>query len=144
MPTLVVRHENNCAMTRLGRIADYQAPWVGRTGLALIVALWLLVTLVGFAVGVATGIGILIVGGALIGGEVWIARKGKTHPRFALVWRLAWRVGMGIFVISVGVPHHGWGAVFPALLGSWLILTGLGQAWLDRRAVNAERGRTET
>jgi hypothetical protein len=60
---------------------------------------------------------------------------------FVLGWRLAWRVGMGILVIAVGVSRD-WGAVFAVLLGSWLILTGLGQAWLRWRIRKAE-SRTE-
>ncbi len=56
-------------MNRLRRIADYERPWVGRVGLALVVVLWLFVTVVGFAVGVENGLALLIVGAALIVGK---------------------------------------------------------------------------
>jgi hypothetical protein len=57
-------------VNRLRRIAEYQAPWVGWIGLALIVALWLLASLVGFAISIAAGLGVSIAFGVFIAGEV--------------------------------------------------------------------------
>ena len=65
---------------RLVRFAEYERPWVGRAGLALGVMLWLFVTAVAFGVGLANGLTILILGGTLIFGEVWIERSGERHP----------------------------------------------------------------
>lgn len=117
-------------MTKLGRLADYEAPWVGRTGLALIVALWLFFTFVAFVNNVVAGVGVLIVGGAVIVLEVWIERKGESHPTLVLAWRLGSRLVVGIVLISVSVVHARWAAVIPVLFGFWLILSGLGGAWL--------------
>ena len=130
-------------MNWLGRIAEYERPWVGRVGLALIVVLWLFITVVGFAADVATGLGFLIVGGALIVGEVWIERSGARHTTFVLVWRLFWRIGVGFVVIWIGaVSSDGWTVAVAVLLGSWLILSGLDVArfrWVETQAPPAER-----
>lgn len=113
-------------MNWLRRMANYERPWVGRVGWALIVVLWLFVTAVGFGTGVGTGLAILIVGGALIAGEVWIDRSGERHATFALVWFLSWRIGLGVTAILLGVVgSEGWAIAVPAVLGGWLILSGL-------------------
>ncbi|MCY7301502.1 MAG: hypothetical protein LH654_00360 [Thermoleophilia bacterium] len=131
-------------MTLLGRAAGYKAPWVGRTALALIIALWLFVTFVGFGVSAATGLEFLIVGGVLLVVEVWIERNGKGHSTFVLVWHLVWRVGMGAIVISKGVANGGWGLAIRALVGCWLILSGAGIAWLRWLAARAAGDGTKT
>jgi hypothetical protein len=127
----------------LGRLADYERPWVGRVGLALILALWLFVTVVGFAISARTGLAVLIVGGALIAGEVWIEQSRGRHATFALVWRLTWRIAVGVAVIASGVlGSDGWAAVVAATFGAWLILTGLVVAtfsWLQSRTAAAGR-----
>jgi hypothetical protein len=128
-------------MNWLRRAAEYERPWIGRVGLALVVALWLFVTVVGFAVGVETGLAFLIVGGALIAGEVWIERSGKRHVKFMVVWRLSWRIGTGLAVIVVGaVSSDGWTTAVAAIFGAWLIFSGLVVArirWLETRPVAA-------
>jgi hypothetical protein len=129
-------------MNWLRRIAEYDRPWVGRVGLALVVVLWLFVTLVGFGVGVATGMAFVIVGAALIVGEVFVEQRGGRHVNFVLVWRLSWRIGTGLAVIVVGaVSSDGWTAAITAIFGAWLILSGLVVArirWLEaRRAESA-------
>jgi hypothetical protein len=122
-------------MNWLRRVADYERPWVGRVGLALIVVLWLFVTAVGFAVGVETGFAFLIVGAALIVGEVWMERSGGRHATFVVVWRLSWRIGMGLVVIVLGaVSSDAWTAAVAAIFGAWWILSGLVVArlrWLE-------------
>lgn len=129
-------------MSLLRRIADYEPPWVGRVGLALVVVLWLFVTAVGFAVGAATGLAFLIVGAALIGGEVWIERTDGRHATFVLVWRSSWRIGVGLAVIVSGLARSdGWAAAVAAIFGAWLILSGLVFArlrWLEMRAAPDE------
>jgi hypothetical protein len=128
-------------MNWLLRIAEYERPWVGRVGLALVAVLWLFVAVVGFAVGVGTGLAFLIVGAALIVGEVWIERSGRRHVKFAVVWRLSWRIGIGIAVIVLGaIRSDGWTAAVAAVFGAWLILSGLVFArirLLETRAVAA-------
>ena len=123
------------------QIAEYERPWVGRVGLALVAVLWLFVTFVGFAVGVETGLAFLIVGAALIVGEVWIERSGMRHVKFVVVWHLSWRIGMGLAVIALGaIRSDGWTAAVAAIFGAWLILSGLVFArirWLETRATAA-------
>jgi hypothetical protein len=124
----------------LARIADYERPWVGRVGLALIVALWLLLTLVGFAAGVGTGLSFLVAGAALIAGEVFIERSGRNHSAFALFWHLSWRIGIAVVLIVLGAVGDGSLAV-ASILAVWLTLTGLLPAlywWHERRAAADE------
>jgi hypothetical protein len=122
---------------RLVRLAEYEKPWVGRTGLALGVMLWLFVSAVAFGVGLANGIAILIIGGALIFGEVWIERRGERHATFATVWRLSWRIGLGAALVVIAiVSSDGWDAALLILFGAWLVLPALVVAtlwWRERR-----------
>jgi hypothetical protein len=99
-------------------MADYERPWVGRVGLALIVVLWLFLTAVGFGAGVGTGLALLIVGAGLIAGEAWIERSAGRHVTFAVLWHLAWRIGVGALLIVVGVVRSdGWAVALPAVFG---------------------------
>lgn len=127
---------------RLQRIAEYDRPWVGRVGLALGLMLWLFVTAVAFAVGVAYGLAFLVVGGFLIFGEVWIERSRERHATFASIWRLSWSIGTGVTLLVIAVfKSEGWAAAVPAVFGAWMILTGLGLGalWLRERREDGER-----
>jgi hypothetical protein len=128
-------------MSWLGRIADYERPWVGRAGLALVIILWLFVTAVGFGVGLANGFAILIGGAVFISSEVWIQRSGERHPRFVIAWRLGGRIGIGLLLIVLGIIRsHGWASVAMASFGAWMILWGLVLAsvlWLATREAAA-------
>ena len=124
-------------MSWLGRVADYERPWVGCVGLALVTILWLFVTAVGFGVGMANGFAILIGGAVFIASEVWIERSGERHPRFVIAWRLGGRVGIGLLLIVLGIIRSdGWASVAMASFGGWLILSGFVLAsalWLETR-----------
>jgi hypothetical protein len=132
---MATRESTRDGMKWLHRVAEYERPWIGRVGLALVAVLWFFVTAVGFAVGVETGLAFLIVGAALIGGEVWIERSGRRHAKFVIVWRLSWRIGIGVAVIVLGaIRSDGWTGAVPAIFGAWLILSGLVVArirWLE-------------
>jgi hypothetical protein len=125
---------------RLGGLAGYKRPWVGRVGLVLGLVLWLFVSAAGFAAGLGTGLAISIVGGAFILGSVWIERSGERHPTFALVWHLSWRIALGaaLFVIAF-VNSDGWSAALLAIFGALLILPGVAVAglWLRKTRVKA-------
>jgi hypothetical protein len=77
----------------------------------------------------------------LIAGEVWIERSGRRQVKFVVVWRLSWRIGLGLAVIVLGpVRSDGWTAAVAAIFSAWLILSGLVVArirWLETRAVAA-------
>jgi hypothetical protein len=124
-------------VTWLGRIADYERPWVGRVGLALVIVLWLFGSAVGFGFGVANGLAVLIGGAAFISSEVWIERSGERHPKFVIAWRLGGRIGVGVLLIVLGIVRsRGWDSVVMASFGAWMILWGLVLAsflWLEPR-----------
>jgi hypothetical protein len=124
-------------MSWLGRIADYERPWVGRVGLALVIILWLFVSGAAVAVGVANGLAILIGGAALILGHVWSERNRELHPSLVIAWRLGVRIAIGAVVIVLGlVRSDGWAALAAAAFGAWLILAGVVVAsalWLQTR-----------
>lgn len=113
-----------------------------RTNLALVVVLWLFVTAVGFGAGTGAGLAFLIVGAALIAGEVWIEWSAGRHATFVVLWRLAWRIGVGAWLIVAGaVNSDGWAAALPAVFGAWLIFWGLAVAtfcWLEMRGEAAD------
>ena len=113
-------------MSWLGRIADYDRPWVGRVGLALAIILWLFVAAVAFCRGPADRYAILIGGAVFISSEVWIERHGERHARFVIAWRLGGRIGIGLLLIVLGITgSHGWATVVMPSFGAWMILTGL-------------------
>ena len=122
---------------RLVRFAEYERPWVGRTGLALGLMLWLFVSAVAFGVGLANGLAVLILGGALIFGEVWIERSGERHATFATVWHLSWRIALGVALVVLAiVSSSGWGAALLIFFGAWLLVPALLVAtllWRERR-----------
>ena len=122
---------------RLIRFAEYERPWVGRTGLALGLMLWLFVSAVAFGVGLANGLAVLILGGALIFGEVWIERSGEGHATCATVSRLSWRIGLGVALVVLAiVSSNSWGAALLIFFGAWLLLPALLVAtlsWRERR-----------
>jgi predicted MFS family arabinose efflux permease len=99
--------------------------------------LWLFVSAVAFGVGLANGLAILIIGGALIFGEVWIERSGERHATFATVWRLSWRIALGAALVVIAiVSSDGWGAALLIFFGAWLVLPAVLVAtlwWRERR-----------
>jgi hypothetical protein len=125
---------------RLGRLAEYEAPWVGRVGLVLGLILWLFVSAAGFAAGLGDGLAISIVGGAFILGSVWIERSGERRPTFALVWHLSWRIAAGAALIVIAlVNSDGWSAALLTVFGALLILPGVAGAalWVRETRVKA-------
>ena len=123
------------------RIAGYERPWVGRVGLVLVVALWLFMTVAGFALGLATGLVFLIVGAVLIAGEVWIERDHGRHATVVMTWRLSWRIAIGLTLIILGIVRsESWGTALLAVIGAWLIVSGVVVArlrWLEIRGASA-------
>jgi hypothetical protein len=110
----------------LRRLAAYERPWVGRVGWALVTALWLLVTVVGFAASVKDGLVLLILGGAFAAGEAWIVWSGRRDTNVALFWHAGWRIGLGVTLIALGVVKaDGWAIALPVAFGGWIILSGL-------------------
>jgi hypothetical protein len=130
---------------RLAELAEYDRPWVGRVGLALVLLLWLFVSAVSFGVGVGVGLAVTIGGGTLILGEVWLERSGERHATLSVVWHLSWRVGMGaVLIVMAVVSSDGWGAVLLAAFGGLLVLPALVLAplWLRETREKAAGGDT--
>lgn len=129
-------------MNWLRRMDEYERPWVGRVGLALGTVIWLFASVVGFAAGVGTGLAVSIAGAVFILGEVWSARSDERHAMLVAAWRLCWRIAAGAVVIVVGaVSSDGWTAAVAAMIGGWLILSGLLVPtlwWLQTRETAAD------
>jgi hypothetical protein len=108
---------------RLLELAAYDRPWVGRLGLALVLFLWLLVSVVGFAAAVWVGLAVAGVGGTLILVEVWLERSGDRHATFAVAWHLSGKVAAGIALIVMAVVNaDGWRTVLLAGFGLLTLL----------------------
>jgi MFS family permease len=110
--------------TWLGRLAEYERPWVGRVGFTLVLVLWLFLSVVAFASSLAIGLAFSVVTGAAILGEVWVRRSGERHATFAALWRLSWPIAAGVALIVIAfVNFHGWiAALILTVLGALLIL----------------------
>jgi len=107
---------------RLVELAEYDRPWVGRLGLALVLFLWLLFSLVEFAAGFGIGLAVAIAGGTLILVEVWLKRSGERHATFSVVWHLSGQVAAGAALIVIGVVNSDvWGAVLLTALGALIL-----------------------
>ena len=123
------------------RLAEYDRPWVGRVGLVLVVILWLLFSLAALAAGLRVGLAVVILGGALIAGEVWLDRNGERHPGIGFVWHSAWNIAAGAVLIGIAVVKwDGWSALIPGLFGAWLILWRLVLASVWLRVARDEAG----
>lgn len=136
--TVVDKTSPSGRRNRLGRLAEYKAPWVGRVGLVLGLVLSLFVSAVGFAAGLANGLAISIVGGAFILGSVLISRGGERHPTYTVVWHLFWRIGLGAALIVIAfVNSDSWSAALLTVIGALLILPAAAGAALWFRGRNA-------
>ena len=123
------------------RLAEYDRPWVGGVGLALLVILWMFFSLVAFAGGLRVGLAVAFLGGALIAGEVWLHRNGERRPGVGFVWHSAWNITAGAVLIGIAVVKwDGWSALIPGLFGAWLILWRLVLASVWLRVARDEAG----
>ena len=104
------------------RLADYERPWVGRLGLALLLVLWALVSLAGFASGIAVGLIFAFAGATSVVGEIWLEQKGERLAWVAFAWHTAWQIAAGALLIGIALATDGWSALLPGLIGAWLIL----------------------
>lgn len=102
------------------------APGWGRVGLALVLFLWLLFSVVGFAAGFGIGLAVAIVGGTLIFVEVWLERSGERHATFSVVWHLFVKVAAAAtLIVSAVVNSDGWGVVLLTALAALILLPAL-------------------
>jgi hypothetical protein len=85
--------------------------------------LWLFITAVAFGAGLPNGLTVLIIGGVIIVGEVWIERSGRRGSTFASAWHLSVRFAMGLVLVVLAVVRSdGWGAALLIVFGAWLIV----------------------
>jgi hypothetical protein len=126
--------------SRLGRLSTYDRPWVGRVGLGLGLMLWLLVTSAAFGAGLPNGLTVLILGGVIIFGEVWIERTGRRGSTFASAWHLSMRFAMGVVLVLLAVMRtDGWGTALLVVFGAWLIIPAIVLGGLLLRDVRETR-----
>jgi hypothetical protein len=103
--------------------------WIERFSFAVIIAYWLVGSLVAFAVKWPVGIAWFCVGALYVGGQLWFDRHGDEHPTLTLVWLGGQRATMGIVLIVVGVLYWNWGSIFMFVFGASSLALAAGFTW---------------
>jgi hypothetical protein len=93
--------------------------WTEAFSFAFIIALWLVGSVIAFAVKWPVGIAWFCVGSLYVGGQVWFDKHGDEHPTLTLVWVAGQRAITGIVLIVVGVIYWSWGSIFMFAFGAW-------------------------
>jgi hypothetical protein len=129
----------------LAELAEYNRPWVGRIGLALVLLLWLFISAVAFGAGIGTGLAFAIGGAILILVEVWLQRSGERHATFSVVWHLLVKVAAAaVLIVSAVVSSDGWGVVVSIALAALILLPALLLAALWLRETREESAAGDT
>jgi hypothetical protein len=103
--------------------------WTERFSFAFIIAIWLVGSLVAFAVRWPVGIAWFCIGALYVSGQLWFDRHGEEHPTLSLVWVAGQRAIIGIVLIVVGVIHWSWGSIFMFVLGAWSLALAAAFTW---------------